>query len=100
MQELNRQNLDKEFWVAEYSFEQRCFHHDYIKNSFATNKKSIEEIMKIDNPQLRKEKVLSLSWIPFSIGTCKETSEDIEKMRDFIAITKDCAQFQNPNLLF
>lgn len=99
MKELNRQNLDEELYVAEYNFSQRCFHHSFIKKSLEDNREMIARVMMIDDVKRREEMLSQCAWIPFSIGTYEETSEDIQQMRNFIGKQKDWTQFQNPNLL-
>lgn len=84
MEELDRQNLDSELYVAEYCFFQKCFHHSFLKSSMETNLKSIKKLMAIKDPKAREEMVFKLSWIPFSIGTYEETGKDIDAMRDYM----------------
>lgn len=84
MEELNRQNLDSELYVAEYCFAQKCFHHNFLKSSMETNLESIKKLMDIKDQKEREEMVFKLSWIPFSIGTWEETGKDIELMRDYM----------------
>ena len=84
MEELKRDNLKSELFVAEYSFAQGCFHHSFLKNSMETNLEGVKRIMAIKDDKERAEMVFKLSWIPFSIGTYDETAKDIDEMRAYM----------------
>ena len=81
MQELDTKNLDKELWVAEYNFGTKQFHHSFLKNSISTNKDIIQRLIELKDEKEIEEHVFTSAWIPFSIGTCDETSEAIINMR-------------------
>lgn len=66
---LDIKNLDKELYVAEYNFEQQCFHHGFLQESLETNLKCIK--LQQNNP-----------WIIFAIGTWEETNQAINLIRE------------------
>lgn len=59
--------MDKELWVAEYSYNQKCFHHDSLERALQMNRGNISTGQPND-------------YLIFHIGTVEETSEAINKM--------------------
>lgn len=63
--------MDKELWVAEYSYNQKCFHHDLLERSLQMNRNNISKGQPND-------------YLIFHIGTSDETTEAINKMTDIL----------------
>jgi hypothetical protein len=84
--------MEKELFIVEYSKSQRCFHLAPLEKSLAINKKMIEELFK-------GERKNTTDYIPFFIGTYKETDQALEEKYKLLSSLKNWKDFYNEELL-